>query len=558
MCIINKDSEILTLLNFLHDLRLLIHFDDTSKLNDVVVLDPQWLIDVFKKVITVRPYHWKEKKYVDLWCKLEKEGILEEELLKHVWSSLIPQTETCESLIAIMEKFSLLCPWPLQKGVSCSKQYLVPSMLKSHPPKAISDLVASAQIPSLFLKFETGQVPAGFFPRLVLEFSQWCSDRFPRQATPQFFKNFARFHILPGEARSVVLLCHSFSIEFLILTGKETFDASDVISARDVRNQLPSMIDCMRNKFFWIKNVACELSFLCPVCCQGRAVNYCQNHDAESCRQEECLHFFPDSKLGNNIQVFCDRSATAQDIRVSVGHFAPWFPSEDVKQPMSDEHDGRLPFVEDELPEMLPALPCNIQRSLQRVNQSEVEVANESAGRLLPFSHGHSETSLVLPVDVLGILQSKTNNPKEVVDKLIENLQLEHTSLEQPEPETRKWIRCLARNAKYSNRRDVVEHLRQITPAGTTGPLLQENLRVLDIPQQQQSDLSVGLSCGEEWKLLAERLGLNSERIRLLDKRCFNPAGFLLHCVGERSDMTVGNLYELLNECGLPGLADRL
>lgn len=42
----------------------------------------------------------------------------------------------------------------------------------------------------------------------------------------------------------------------------------------------------------------------------------------------------------------------------------------------------------DELPEMLPASPCNIQRSLQRVNQPEVEVANESAGRLLPFSHG--------------------------------------------------------------------------------------------------------------------------------------------------------------------------
>lgn len=84
-------------------------------------------------------------------------------------------------------------------------------------------------------------------------------------------------------------------------------------------------------------------------------------------------------------------------------------------------------------------------------------------------STGHSDTSLVLPVDVLGILRSKTNNPKEVVDKLIENLQLEHTSLEQPEPETRKWIRCLARNAKYSNRRDVVEHLRQITPPGTMG-----------------------------------------------------------------------------------------
>ena len=330
-CIINKDSEILTLLNFLHDLRLLIHFDDTSELNDVVVLDPQWLIDVFKRVITVTPYHWKEKQYVDLWCKLEKEGILEEKLLKHVWSSLIPQTETCESLIAIMEKFSLLCPWPSQNG---SRKYLVPSMLKSHPPKAISDLVASAQIPSLFLKFETGQVPGGFFPRLVLEFFQWCIDRFPRQAAPQFFQNFARFHIFPGEGRSVVLLCHSFSIEFLILTGNETFDISDVTSARDVRNQLASMIDCMRNKFFWVKNVACELSFLCPICCQGRAVSYCQNHHAEGCRQEECLHFFPHSKLVNDIQVICNRSATAKDIRVSVEHFAPWFPSEDGKVSM--------------------------------------------------------------------------------------------------------------------------------------------------------------------------------------------------------------------------------
>ena len=84
-------------------------------------------------------------------------------------------------------------------------------------------------------------------------------------------------------------------------------------------------------------------------------------------------------------------------------------------------------------------------------------------------STGHSETSLVLPSDVLGILQSKTCNPKEVVDKFIENLQLEHTSLELPKPETKKWIRCLARNANCLKRLDVVEYLRQITAAGATG-----------------------------------------------------------------------------------------
>ena len=84
-------------------------------------------------------------------------------------------------------------------------------------------------------------------------------------------------------------------------------------------------------------------------------------------------------------------------------------------------------------------------------------------------STGHSETSLVLPCDVLEILQSETYNPEEVVDKFIENLQLKRTSLKQPNPETRKWIRCLARNANCLNRLDVVKNLRQITVAGATG-----------------------------------------------------------------------------------------
>ena len=344
VCNINKDSEILPLLNFLHDLRLLIHFDDTSELNDMVVLDPQWLIDIFKKVITVRPCDWKENQYFDLWRKLEREGILEEKLLKHVWSSLIPQTETCESLIAIMEKFSLLCPWPLQKGVSCGKQYLVPSMLKSLPPKRITDLIASAQIPSLFLKFEAGQVPGGFFPRLVLEFFQWCIGRFPLQKPPQLFNGFARFYIHPKEDSSVVLLCHSLSIELVILTSNASLDTSDGNLACTIRNQLASMIDCMQNKFFWVKNVVCELNFLCPVCCSGRKVNYCQNHHAEGCKQEECLHFFPDSKLATGDKQVCDRSATALDNRFSDANFAHWFPSKKEKVSMAVNkivHEGK-------------------------------------------------------------------------------------------------------------------------------------------------------------------------------------------------------------------------
>lgn len=44
-----------------------------------------------------------------------------------------------ENLIAIMEKFSLLCKWP-SSDYSASKRYLVPSMLQSHPSLPIKEL----------------------------------------------------------------------------------------------------------------------------------------------------------------------------------------------------------------------------------------------------------------------------------------------------------------------------------------------------------------------------------------------------------------------------------
>ena len=65
-CDISTENDFKTLLNFLHDLRILIHFDDTAELNDLVVLDSQWLIDVFKRVITVKPYDWEKEPFFGL------------------------------------------------------------------------------------------------------------------------------------------------------------------------------------------------------------------------------------------------------------------------------------------------------------------------------------------------------------------------------------------------------------------------------------------------------------------------------------------------------------
>ena len=339
VCNVSDEEEFRTLLNFLHDQRVLIHFDDTPELSKMVVLDTQWLINVFKEVITIRPFDSKEKKFKELWFRLEKEGVLEEPLLEHVWGPLYRKRDTCQSLIAIMEKFSLICSWPSSDG-SCGKEYLVPSMLMSHPPEEIMKLIASAEIPPLFLKFETGQVPPGLFPRLVLQVLQWCKQECASPEQPQLYQNFVRIYRSEEVNCSVILLCHMSSIEVVVHRGNggdevaqryKSASSSPVNSNHDpfacaVLRQLELMLESMRREFCWLQNMKYEVSFLCPVCCHGGVVSYCRTHRTKGCKQEECLHFWPESVLCREKKVLgCTRSASAQNNKVLVRDFEPWF-----------------------------------------------------------------------------------------------------------------------------------------------------------------------------------------------------------------------------------------
>ena len=342
-CNIVNDREFEILMNYLHDLRSLVHFDDSPTLSKLVVLDPQWLIDLFKKVITVQPaYECKEEKFLQLWRKLEVEGILDEQLLTHMWKPLFGDRDTYDSLVDIMERFSLLCCWP--SGTSENKSYLVPSMLRSHPPDEIVKLLASAKVPSLFLKFESGHVPPGLFPRLVLKFFQW--GELWKQAKSKLFHNFARFFTCDDENCSVILLYHSSAVEIVVhkanpalaLAGEQSSVitlsgdlpchsvATEVTCAGAVRRRLGLMMEYMRSEFSWLKDIKYEMCVLCPICCNGGSVNFCPTHKKKKCEEDQCLHFLSISKLfNNNGSTFCDRSASAPDTQVSVMQFSPWY-----------------------------------------------------------------------------------------------------------------------------------------------------------------------------------------------------------------------------------------
>ena len=63
---------------------------------------------------------------------------------------------------------------------------------------------------------------------------------------------------------------------------------------------------------------------------------------------------------------------------------------------------------------------------------------------------------------------------------------------------------------------------------------------------------------GDEWMELAEGLGLTPEEIRFLDKRTLNPMEAALSFIAKQRFLSVGELYELLNERDFPLLADLL
>ena len=344
VCQIHDNQEFVTLLDFLHDQRILIHFGDTVELNKLVVLDPQWLIDVFKAVITVKRYDQQERGLNDSWLRLEREGILEEKLLKHAWGSLVKELHTFESLIAIMEKFSLMCHWS-SSDEECGEKYLVPSMLRWYPPQGITKLITSARLPSLFVKFEPGQVPSNLFPRLVLQFLQWGRNEFWSTVNPQLYKNFARFYTAEDENCSVVLLCHSSLIEVVVHEGnvhslKDDFqtklgnspgdhrDSFEAHCAREVFRLLVFLLERLRKEFCWLKRMKYKVGVICPVCCHKRRVSYCSTHHKQDCAREECLHFISESELRKaNQSITCTRSAVAVNNKVYIKDFTAWFVS---------------------------------------------------------------------------------------------------------------------------------------------------------------------------------------------------------------------------------------
>ena len=170
------------MLRLFHELGIILHFTATTVLSEVVILDPQWLIDSFSKVIFDADIHAiqgiQELEKMDLVNEaiiLSREGIVTRDLLEFLW-----EKDSVEFLLDLMRRLLLIGNWKFKDS---DEQFLIPSMVASPRPKSI---VARENMSA---EFVFDYLPNGVFERIVCMLVDYSSGK-ESSAKPQLYKGF--------------------------------------------------------------------------------------------------------------------------------------------------------------------------------------------------------------------------------------------------------------------------------------------------------------------------------------------------------------------------------
>ncbi|XP_072043319.1 uncharacterized protein [Amphiura filiformis] len=114
---ISDSDGLRTMLQYYHDVGVILYFPNAgAPLCELVILDMQWLIDVFKCVITILEKEKRRAQDKPAWERLENEGILEDSLITFMWREFLKSEDEEENqqqkmaLIELMKKYYLIVP----------------------------------------------------------------------------------------------------------------------------------------------------------------------------------------------------------------------------------------------------------------------------------------------------------------------------------------------------------------------------------------------------------------------------------------------------------------
>ena len=241
---------------------------------------------------------------------MEKTGVLNMELVEHVFSEFCQQGVAKEDILKMMMKFGLIVQFALSPT---EEKYFVPCQLRSPPDNVwIKELSPGDPCP-LYLDFQQmGYVPHGLYLQLVSRCTKWCSTSgFKRP--PKLYDGASMFFIGKELTHHMMLVCKKRFIR-IVLLQVERNDGSlcEPIIAREVptlvRKFLNETMQNLRETLCGFKNVAYKLCVECPYCLKME--NLCDNHGQFPCCDERCMRFLevaPDGSFDYCLNSFCSK-----------------------------------------------------------------------------------------------------------------------------------------------------------------------------------------------------------------------------------------------------------
>lgn len=309
-------NELMTMLEFYHDLGIIIFFGSgktvvDNLLNNTVILKPQWLIDMFKYVISSS---WKpEDKWNlvhDKWTQLQDQGILDESLLDTLWQEARDQKVI---LLGLLEKFDLVCQCLPTLAMShdtdliSNKMYYVPARFGRFTGNNKLFTVGDNDV-TFYIIFH-GFLPYGLFHRILTRTTRWSQDTggknpyFLYKQVGRFFLNVEHDFVLEMDEKKysrikvVILRVSESSTEQDQGSNNKMSPPKPDICAK-VRNFLESTLSELRE--MWMKRISSSINVQCP--CD----RICEIHKKEGCSDKTCIHFLNLDECLTNKIVLCD------------------------------------------------------------------------------------------------------------------------------------------------------------------------------------------------------------------------------------------------------------
>ncbi|XP_070565257.1 probable serine/threonine-protein kinase pats1 [Ptychodera flava] len=176
-----KEAEVIEALEFYHSVGEILYYKAVPELQNTIILDVEWLVNLFKILITQSITHKKKRqtppKIISLVVDLHHEGRLHEELIDYRLKRHDRQ-EDKQILLKMMELYDIICELPVKFGEG--RMYYLPSLMQKDAEGKNSAIFPanSSVCCQLCFHFIGNFLPEGLYYRLLIR----CIRRWPNCA----------------------------------------------------------------------------------------------------------------------------------------------------------------------------------------------------------------------------------------------------------------------------------------------------------------------------------------------------------------------------------------